>query len=79
MTLAGFARALRAFTERRPFRPYMIEFHSGNRVRVSHPEAAAIRGDVTVYRSPANQHRLFDSTSVCQLLDIETPGPATGG
>ncbi len=79
MTPAGLRRALRAFAARRPFQSFLIEFHSGDRLRVNHPEAATILGDVVVYKSPRNQYRVFDSTSVCQLLDIESPGPASGG
>jgi hypothetical protein len=78
MTPAGFARALRSFAERRPFQRFLIEFHSGDRIPIGHPEAAAIRTDVVIYRSPAMHFRLFDSTSVCQLLDIESGSPAGG-
>ena len=78
MTPAGFARALRAFTVRRPFQPFFIEFHSGDRLRIIHPEAVTIRGDVFIYTSPTDRYRLFDGTSVCQLLDIESPSAAAG-
>lgn len=78
MTPAGLTLALRAFAARRPFQSFLIELHSGDRVRVNHPEAATIVGDVVVYKSPRNQYRLFDSTSVCQLLDIESPTVAAG-
>ncbi len=78
MTLPGLSLALRAFVSRRPFQSFLIELHSGDRVRVNHPEAATIVGDVVVYKSPRNQYRVFDSTSVCQLLDIESASPAAG-
>lgn len=70
MTAASFARVLRAFTARRPFRPFLLEFFSGTELLVGHPEALAIDGDAIIYRSADGQYRLFDSGSVCQLRDV---------
>lgn len=61
--------ALRAFTRRKPFGHFWIEFHSGDRVLVKHPEAAAVRGRLVTFMAPDRQQRLFDSTSVCQLIE----------
>jgi hypothetical protein len=67
--------ALAAFTSRRRFRTFLIEFVSGDRLRVTHPEAVYFRKHVLIYQSPQGAFRLFDSESVCQLLD-ETPAPS---
>jgi hypothetical protein len=39
-----FERSLRAFTQRRPFKPFLVELASGSRFTVDHPEAIAQRG-----------------------------------
>ena len=57
--------------ERRPFQPYLIQFHSGDQVLVRHPEAVNFRGELVYHVSPSERYRLFDTTSVCQLLDVE--------
>jgi hypothetical protein len=69
MTTEGLLAAIRAFGKRRPFQPYLIELVSGDRFRVTHPEAVILRGLVFVHVTPTLFHRLFDSTSVSQLLD----------
>jgi hypothetical protein len=71
MTEAGFARALRSFAQRVPFEPYWLEFQSGDRLRISHPEAAQIRGNLVLHVAPNGRQRLFDCESICQLLDEE--------
>jgi hypothetical protein len=70
MTTAMLERALRAFNRRRPFRPFFIEFTSGDRVFVTHPEAVGQAQDLFVYRGPDRSQRVFDGPSVCQLLDL---------
>jgi hypothetical protein len=69
VTPQGFERALRSFARRRPFLPYSIEFVSGDLLQIAHPEAADIRGNVVLHIAPDGRQRLFDSWSVCQLLD----------
>lgn len=69
MTTASFVRALRAFTVRRPFRPFVLEFMTGTELLVRHPEALAIDGDVIMYRSADGLYCLFDSGSDSVLRD----------
>jgi hypothetical protein len=71
MTAEGFERALRTFARRRPFRTFCMELHSGAVIRVAHPEAASVRGNVVVFIETDASHRLFDSTSVCQLFESQ--------
>jgi hypothetical protein len=73
MTEGHFRLALRAFVQRRPFRPFLIEFLIGDRVRVGHPEAVGERAGVCIYHTSRSDYRLFDAGTVCQLLDIVTP------
>lgn len=77
MTHTAFEVALRAFQRRHPFAPFLVEFLSGDRVLVRHPEALRLHGAVCLHISPDRRHRLFDSTSVSQLLDVEQ-APAAG-
>jgi hypothetical protein len=69
MTANGFHQALRTFARQVPFRPFQLEFVTGEQITVRHPEAVHIRGDMVVHIAPDRQHRFFDSASVCQLLE----------
>jgi len=61
---------------RRPFRPYLIELVSGDRFRVTHPEAVALREYFFVYMTPQMLYRLFDGSDVCQVLDEDSESVA---
>jgi hypothetical protein len=65
-----FQRALQAFTKRRPFKPFVIELASGDRLLVKHPEAVYTSGELIIITEPSRRGRLFQSSSVCQLLDV---------
>ena len=71
MTPEGFDRALRSFARRSPFAPFWVEFVTGHQIHVVHPEAVHIRGNVVIHIATDGRQRLFDSTSVCQLLEEE--------
>jgi hypothetical protein len=62
-------RALRVFNTRRPFRPFLLEFLSGDRVLLAHPESVDRRGDLFLCRDANGVQRLFTAASVCQLLE----------
>jgi hypothetical protein len=74
MTRANLERGLRAFASRKPFRPFLIEFFTGERLQISHPEAMRFNGDLLVHVAPGILYRVFDSTSVSQLLDVPPTG-----
>jgi hypothetical protein len=69
MTLIDFQRVLRAFCHRQPFQPFLIELVSGTQFVVSHPEVINFRGALIVFNRPDLGSQVFDSASVCQLLD----------
>lgn len=69
MTAPDFLAAYRLFCRRRPFRPFLIELTSGDRVLVSHPESTALYGGLLVHTSPRQEYRLFPPAAVVQLLD----------
>ena len=69
MNPAALEVALRFFARRRRFRPFWLEFLSGDRLKATHPEAVRRVGELFAFRSPDGAYRLFAADSVCQLLD----------
>jgi hypothetical protein len=49
MTTATFERALRIFSLRRPFRPFIIELGTGERITVINPDFVAMFGDMIAF------------------------------
>ena len=73
MTPDNFRRAHRSFTRRRPFLPFIVEFHSGRRLLIPHPESLVVRDPLIHFISPGGQPKnyIFDSSSVSLLCDLE--------
>lgn len=69
MTGDELSLALRALTRRRRFRPFFIEFNSGDRLRVSHPESIDRKGELFVHRGSDRGNRIFRASAVCQIID----------
>jgi hypothetical protein len=78
MTHATFRRSLRAFCRRTPFRPFVIQFVTGEDLTSGHPEAVMLYKRVAIATEPDRRQRLFDSYSVCQLLEVSEPVPLKG-
>jgi hypothetical protein len=76
MTADDLDRAVRALSRRRPFRPFFIEFHSGDRLQVSHPEAVIREEELFLHRGPDRSRRLFSGLGVCQIIDPPPLGPS---
>ena len=68
MTKKEFEVTLRAFVGVRPFKPFLIEFLSGDRLLVSHPEALDIQDGFYVHYRKDQGNRVFTCEGVCQLL-----------
>jgi len=71
-----FERGLRAFCQRKPFNPFVVELASGAQLIVEHPEALAHRGRAAVYINPDGEFALLDNTMVTQLTEIRGNGSA---
>jgi len=69
MTTDHFQTTMRAFQRRTPFKPYVVELVSGDRVQVDHPEALVIRGGVGVFVSAAGAPSIFDHEGVRQIFE----------
>lgn len=63
----SFERSLRAYSQRLPFQPFIVELLSGTRITVDHPEALVFRSGTAVYIAPEGTPNLFDHESVTQL------------
>lgn len=69
MPFENFRRCLNAFTRRRPFVPFLLQFEQGETLLIVHPEAIRAHNEVIRLVEPNNRSRLFDAESVCQLLE----------
>ncbi len=69
-----FERCLKAFTARRPFRPFRVELVSGAELTIDHPEALAHRGRAAMHIDREGNFTLFDNEGVAQLSDINGNG-----
>jgi hypothetical protein len=69
-----FERSLRAFTQRRPFKPFLVELASGTQLTIDHPEALVHRGRAAMYIDRDGNFTLFGNEGVTQLADIAANG-----
>ena len=76
MTREDFERVLKACHQRTPFRTFSVEFVSGERIAVDHPEALILRGGVAVYLSSDGVPTLFDHESVSEVVGETTEASA---
>jgi hypothetical protein len=74
MTEDNFERSLRAFRQRKPFKPFLVELASGTQIVIHHPEALAHHGRAAVYINPDGEFTLLDNTMVTQVSDITGNG-----
>ncbi|HEX3314112.1 MAG TPA: hypothetical protein VHR72_04430 [Gemmataceae bacterium] len=69
MTNEQFDAALRAFLRRRPFVKFFVEFASGEKLSIAHPEALDKTATMYVLRSPNDAYSVFPAESVTRLHD----------
>jgi hypothetical protein len=77
MSLDSFERFLELLNSRSPYRSYLIELASGDRLEVRHPEAIARTGDCFYLRAPDREQRVFEPDAVVQLI-VRAPGQKSG-
>jgi hypothetical protein len=68
MTSDHFQTTIRAFQRRTPFRSYIVELVSGDRITVDHPEALVVRAGVGVFVNSAGAPIIFDHEGVSQVI-----------
>lgn len=66
----AFDRSLRAFARRSPFKPYVVEWNSGSRLQVDHPEALVFRSGVAVHFALDGTPTLFDHQDASQVTAL---------
>lgn len=79
MEKENFERLLHALSHRKPFKPYTLEFMSGESIEIDHPEALVIRAGVAVYLSADGTPAWFDHAGVSRVVgevDRSTPTAA---
>ena len=76
MESPAFDIALRSFVNRRPFKPFEVEFVSGDRLRVDHPEALITRNGVAFHFAQDGNPTLFDHDSVSRVSGIKEESAA---
>jgi hypothetical protein len=72
MVAENFCDALRAFQNRKPFKPYVVQLVSGERIVVEHPEALVFRNGVGVFISPRREITILDHEGVISVMDPPT-------
>jgi hypothetical protein len=70
MTPDQFESCLKGFLRRRPFQAFLVEFASGNHIRIAHPDAIRAEGELFVFRSPNGGYVVFPAGSITRLLDV---------
>jgi hypothetical protein len=69
-----FERTLKAFRQRMPFKPFLVELVSGTVLTVDHPEALVHRGRAAMHVDQEGNFTLFDNEGVSRLADIKRNG-----
>lgn len=69
MTADHFDQVLMALLNRRPFRPFTVELHGGERFEVDHPNSTVFREGFGIYLKPGNVPVYFDHESVNQVIN----------
>ena len=70
MLAETFAKTIRAFAKREPFRPFVVELVSGNLVQVKHLEALVFGNKTAVYVDPEGDITIFDHQGVARITDV---------
>ena len=69
MDAEHFRKSIAAFQNRKPFEPYVIEFSSGDRLQIEHPESLIHREGVAVHFSPNKDITLLDHDGVTRITE----------
>ena len=70
MTTDHFEKVLRAMIRRKPFKPFTVQMHGGQRFEIDHPEATVMREGVAIFIAPGFVPIYFDHDSVVEIIDV---------
>lgn len=76
MTTEHFQTTIRALQRRAPFKPFVVELISGDRVKVDHPEALVLRAGVGVFIDANGAPAIFDHEGVSQIFEASEESTA---
>ena len=68
MDATNFDEILRAFKNRRPFRPFTVALVDGDRFEIDFPDAVVVRGGVAIFVSAGGVPIIFDHEGVSQFI-----------
>ena len=63
-----FTATMRAFRNRKPFKPFTVVTVSAERYEVDHPEALAVRDGVALFAGPGGVPVIFDHEGVSEVV-----------
>lgn len=63
-----FDSTIRAFKNRRPYRPFTVALVNGDRLEIDHPEAIIVRDGVALFAGPGGVPAVFDYEGVSQIV-----------
>jgi hypothetical protein len=69
MTTENFRKVLLAMMDRKPFKPFTVELHNGDRFEIDHPRTTVMRDGVAIFIARGFVPIYFDHDSVVQIID----------
>ena len=78
MTVENFEKVLRALLNRRPFKPFTIELHSGERFEIDAPDATVLRQGVAIFLAHGHVPVYFDHLNVYKMIDAPAHAAPVG-
>lgn len=69
MTTENFQKVLLAMLNRKPFKPFTVQMHGGERFEIDHPRATVIREGVAIFIAPGFVPINFDHEGVVEIID----------
>ena len=63
-----FDGTIRAFRDRRPFRPFTVAMVDGDRLEIDHADALVVRDGVAIFAGPGGVPVIFDYEGVSQVI-----------
>ena len=75
MAIEHFEKVLLAMLNRRPFKPFTVELHGGQRFEIDHPEATVLRQGVAIFLAPGFVPIYFYHEGVVQIIDSPASYP----
>jgi hypothetical protein len=76
MTPVTFFNELRRLCDRDPFRPFVVELTTGERIEIDDPEGLAFAGGYATFINAEGEPTNFDYTVVARLITPEATAPA---